>query len=380
LDSEYQAHTSSKFPSIQDHRSPKTVKAKSRQKDDMEALAYLMESASPLPRRVRSKQGKTVVYCFGDASSSGFGITLEINGEVYYEYGQWNEVADNRSSNWREAKNLLEGLRRAISDHELNGLEIFIFTDNTTAEATFWKGWSKNKSLSNIVLELRKLEMQYDVQLHVIHVSGSRMIRQGTDGLSRADHLNGVMNGEPMRSFVPLHLSAFERSKSLRQKCETSLAALNLKFLKPKEWFEEFHTFGNFVWTPPPAATMVAVELLNKARHKRPESLHIVLVPRLMTGYWRRMLTRTSDFCFRISCEDSWSLKEQHEPLLCFLCLPLSVSRPKLRFRRELLEDMERVLLQPKLQKEGDSHNWDLLCKFLLRARSLCAMPSSVLQ
>jgi hypothetical protein len=83
---------------------------------------------------------------------------------------------------------LLEGLKEASREHSLEGLEVFIFTDNTTTEATFWKGPPRSKALSEIVLEMRKLEMTTNMRiLHVVHVSGRRMIQQGTDGLSRAD-------------------------------------------------------------------------------------------------------------------------------------------------------------------------------------------------
>lgn len=112
--------------------------------------------------------------------------------------------------NWTEARNLLLGLKRAAQDHALTGLEIFIFTDNTTAEGAFWKGYSPIKELSEIVLEMRKLEMQFDLILHFTHVSGTRMIAQGTDGLSRADHSTGVMVGEDMTTFIPLNESAFD--------------------------------------------------------------------------------------------------------------------------------------------------------------------------
>jgi hypothetical protein len=37
---------------------------------------------------------------------------------------------------------------------------------------------------------------------------------QGTDGLSRGDFSAGVMAGQQMLQFVPLHLSAGERSPS----------------------------------------------------------------------------------------------------------------------------------------------------------------------
>jgi hypothetical protein len=67
------------------------------------------------------------------------------------------------------------------------------------------------QSLFSLVLRLRLLEMQAGWKLHVIHVAGTRTIRQGSDGLSRGDLLTGVMAGQSMLSFVPLHLSATER-------------------------------------------------------------------------------------------------------------------------------------------------------------------------
>ena len=115
------------------------------------------------------------------------------------------------SSNWRELNNLVESLEKLCLEHQLGGSEIFIFTDNSTAESAYWKGTSTSKLLFELILRLKKLEMDYDLILHVIHVSGKRMIAQGTDGISRGDHSTGVMRGKPMASFIPLHLSAFER-------------------------------------------------------------------------------------------------------------------------------------------------------------------------
>ena len=59
--------------------------------------------------------------------------------------------------------------------------------------------------------------MKYFVDLHVTHVSGSRMIAQGTDVLSR-----GAINAFGikiivLRKNVPLHLSEFERSCSVKE-------------------------------------------------------------------------------------------------------------------------------------------------------------------
>ncbi len=46
------------------------------------------------------------------------------------------------------------------------------------------------------------------------------MIKQGTDGLSRGDLVEGVMRGESMLSFVPLHRSCIDRSPLLKVQLE----------------------------------------------------------------------------------------------------------------------------------------------------------------
>jgi hypothetical protein len=56
--------------------------------------------------------------------------------------------------------------------------------DNSTAKAAFWKGTSKSRLLFDLVLQLKELELDYDLCLHIIHVSGEKMIAVGTDSLS----------------------------------------------------------------------------------------------------------------------------------------------------------------------------------------------------
>jgi hypothetical protein len=112
--------------------------------------------------------------------------------------------------------NLVEALESLVVEHALRGSEIFIFTDNSTAEAAFWKGTSKSEALFELVLRLKELELEQDIQLHVVHVSGKRMIAEGTDGLSRADHGEGVMLGSDIRTFIPLHLDPVVREAKVK--------------------------------------------------------------------------------------------------------------------------------------------------------------------
>jgi hypothetical protein len=163
---------------------------------------------------VRCSKQANAHFGFGDASGYEFGATMQIGFEIEYEYGgQWSWESQ-ESSNWRELNNLVEFAEGKVRDKDLEGCELFIFTDNTTAEAAFWKGTLKSRKLFELVLRLRKLEMENDMIIHVVHVSGKRMIAKGTDGLSRADHSMGVMQGRSMMEYMPLHSDPLEREPS----------------------------------------------------------------------------------------------------------------------------------------------------------------------
>ena len=259
---------------------PTKVRAVPRLIDDIRALRRLMSSDRPILKRVRCSRTGRVMYGFGDASGAGFGATIQIGDEIQFEYGQWaSQISEEESSNWRELSNLVSAMKRLARETKLNDCEIFIFTDNSTAEAAFWKGNSKSRKLFELVLELKELEFKNDFILHVIHVSGKRMIEQGTDGLSRGDHSQGVMLGKPMIDFVPLNLLAFDQSPSLKLWLKRALRGLEFNWLNPRGWFTEVNLLGNFVWAPPPAPGDVVVDVLGKSRLKRPQGMHLVIIP-----------------------------------------------------------------------------------------------------
>jgi hypothetical protein len=235
-----------------------------------------------------------------------------------------SEVVEDSSSNWQEFANLVQFLEGAIVEHKLAGSERFIFTDNIKAEAAFWKGNSSSRLLFDLILRLQKLEMDCNMIIHVVHVAGKRMIDQGTDGLSRADHTTGAITGRDIRHWVPLNLGAFQRSPDLSVWLDNSFEGLGFSTLTPEGWYTTGHEFGNHIWAPPPSACEVVVKQLGQARIKRPESAHLIIVPRLMTGRWRQHLGRGSDGYFKIQdSPDIWDLLAQFEPLLIFVCLNL---------------------------------------------------------
>ena len=180
--------------------------------DDLTALNMSFKPDVPPWRFVRGKNIFVVRYGFGDASKSGFGSTIMKADGITYRYGIWANDGRKASSNFRELENLAQALESEAVVGELEGVEAFIFTDNSTAEAAYFKGSSSSKALCNIVLRLRLLELRNGMKIHFIHIAGTRMIHQGTDRLSRGDVSEGVMTGDSMLSFVPLHLSALQHS------------------------------------------------------------------------------------------------------------------------------------------------------------------------
>ena len=354
---------------------PSEVRAVPRLRNDIYALQTLTKHERPILRRVRCSKVGQVLYGFGDASGAGFGATIQIGQEIKYEYGQWtNQVTEEESSNWRELSNLVSMLQRLADDSKLSDCEIFIFTNNTTVEASFWKGSSKSRKLFDLILTLKELEFKHDFILHVVHVSGKRMIEQGTDGLSRGDHSQGVMTGRPMISFVPLHLSAFERSDKLKNWICKATCGLNFQYLDPKGWFTKVNSIGNFVWAPPPGAGDVVVDLLGKARLKRPKAMHIVVIPRLMTGRWRRHLTRGTDVYFKVDWDEEWCLNTHFEPVLIFIALPYESHNPRIEEREKLVAHFQGCLSEARVRALSGVRRRNFLRKFLLGARRLCPL------
>jgi hypothetical protein len=197
------------------HDRPAYVQPVPRYAADLEALRCLVAPEEPPLRYVQQNKLVTAIYGFVDASASGFGSSFTAPQGTYYTYGVWGSDQAGNSSNYRELNNLVTSLEQRVTEGLLSGAEVFVFTDNFTAEAAFCKGNTSSKTLFDLVLRLRMLEMNGLVQLQVIHIAGTRMMTQGTDGLSRGNLTEGVMSGTPVLQFIPLHLSALVRQPAL---------------------------------------------------------------------------------------------------------------------------------------------------------------------
>jgi len=168
--------------------------------------------------------------------------------------------------------------------------------------------------------------------IHMYHIAGTRMIACGVDhGLSRGDKSEGTLQGVDLLSFLPIHKSPFERSPGLRSWIQTWWDAEYgpLHEMTPEDWFTETSKAGNFLWNVPPAAGTEVVEMLCGHKHRRPDSMHIFLIPRLCTSKWRKQLLKVVDVEFYISPQHSFWEAEMHEPLLIAFCFPILPHDPR---------------------------------------------------
>ena len=149
---------------------------------------------------------------------------------------------------------IITRLEELVECKKLSCCEVFLFTDNMTAEAVFCKGNSSSEQLFDLVLRLRELEMEVGLVLHVVHVAGTRMQEEGADGSSRGDNSTGVMCGHPILDYVPLHLSAPELELGLLGWIQSFWDKTRgpLTHLTPEGWFSSGLKEGNFLWTPAP--------------------------------------------------------------------------------------------------------------------------------
>ena len=120
-----------------------------------------------------------------------------------------------------------------------------MFTDNSTVEACSIKGSSSSPKLFDLVVRLRSLISSFGIRIHIFHVAGTRMIAQGTDGVSRGFLGEGIMSGETMVSFIPIHMSALERSIGLTDWIK-EWAGQDVIELNPIDWFDVGHDFDGW--------------------------------------------------------------------------------------------------------------------------------------
>jgi hypothetical protein len=208
--------------------------------------------------------------------------------------------------------------------------------------------------------------------IDIIWIAGTRMIAQGTDGLSRSDLTTGVMSGQPMLSYIPLHLSALDRQRiPVLSFLETMTSGEVFTLLEPRDWFLAPHdSDGFFIWTPPPALADTAIFQMAEAIHIRPWNTHVVVLPSLMKGRWEKLLNKACDFVVTLPFSDElWPQAIEHEPLTLAIAFPFLHSAPW-RVKRAPLRTQRQSGLRT-LQRRDLAYARSYMRELWLQARRL---------
>ena len=375
---------------------PKVVMPVPRLFDDVEMLLHLMKCERPAQIPARYSRTVEVIYGFADASGRGLGSTVQMgsNENLVVRMGVWstNEEAEN-SSNWKELRNLRESIMEEGERGNLKNSMVFMVTDNSTVEGAFYKGNTPSRALFEEIMKLKGCEIKYQFILYVMHCSGTRMISQGTDGVSRGVLNEGSLGGMPLRSFLPVNLNALERSQGLKVWINSWMPQ-GYHILTPEEWFVEGHDLrfvetgkfprkmsyaaGTYLWIPPPAGGDVALEQLRFARAKRKESIHVFVIPRLFFALFRRQLYKEADLILFLPVGfECWPV-EMHEPLILAFSFPYARHPPWRVQRTPKMLAVAREMRQMWKEKKLDGGN--ILRKLLLEMGKLPSMPEHVVR
>ncbi len=200
------------------------------------------------------------------------------------------------------------------------------------------------------------------------------------------------MAGQDMLSFIDLACSTVKRHPSVLTWVHSWTDRPKLEPLTPEGWFEEGHGFvggtrdsrkiwrpthkprnGLHLWAPPPLVVDSAHEELLKACHKRMDTFHVVLIPRLMAPWWRKLFNKACNFTFVVSPGAVFGPTDMYEPLWVGILLPFSIHRPWSFKRAPLLVEMGRD--SREMLAEGKGNGGDILRKLLKLPKTVAHLP-----
>jgi hypothetical protein len=154
--------------------------------DDLKMWKWMLERDGG--RQAWGGRAGTLVPSFGDGSGTETGDTVQyVEGEPFEMWlGTWNPRAYHFSASWKEMRTLLATLERAkVTCRDVRGVTFFNFTDSSTVYFSVSKGSSTSKSLHDMVVKIKQLEIEMRCHLEVVHVPGTTIITERTDVVSR---------------------------------------------------------------------------------------------------------------------------------------------------------------------------------------------------
>jgi hypothetical protein len=238
----------------------------------------------------------TLVPSFGDGSGTGTGGTVQYHeGEPFEMWlGTWHPRAFHFSANWKEMRTLQATLERARdTQQDVRGVTFFYFTDSSTVYYAISKGASTSPGLHNMVERIKKLEIELGCHLEVVHVPGTTLIMERTDGLSRGIWIS-ALHPRPLQDrllteiFAPVPFSPDLQQWVLgkagfapHQRCEQRRWDL--------PWEAETTMNCLTVWYPPPEIGAQLLYFLLQCHVQRPlTTAALIVLPPIIQKKWSR--------------------------------------------------------------------------------------------
>lgn len=264
---------------------------------------------------------------WGDGSGSGTGGTFEWVAPdrgplpvMRTWMGSWSPSVHRCSSNWRELRTLVAALHP--SEHGLDDLQdvqLFYFTDNSTVYHIARSGSSSSPQLHKLVQELKLLELSRGCRLDVIHVPGTTMIAQGTDGQSRGVWVSPLQLCErniTAELFRPAPPSDALLTWVLGQLPSPRPPSAYLWVSDSSCWLATSLLHRHCVWTLYPTTARQGILAAVFAWIESPmDSSHVFLVPRL----FQRDFGRVNKHILFLGQFDVLPLPENFSPLVPFV-------------------------------------------------------------
>jgi hypothetical protein len=249
-------------------------------------------------RIVRLHNAATLVPTFGDGSGTGTGGTFKLPNDVKLQMwkGKWRPSVYHFPSVWKELATLEETLlrlRASLATNSVQGTTVFYFTDNSGVYWIATTGSSKSLSLHALIGRIRRLELELNCFLQVVHVPGLVLIEQGTDGLSRGVWMSSCQH---LASEDQLTKSIFDPLPFDRILVDRYTSRLHHDD-RPwtyYHWDQPWKTrdcLGRFtVWFPPPELARQVLSFVLNAWMECPQiTSGLFFVPRVLETTWRSM-------------------------------------------------------------------------------------------
>lgn len=142
--------------------------------------------------------------------------------------------------------------------------------DNQVAESTYFKGLARSCKLHEMIVGLRKLEMEGGLIIHFLLISGKQMTEQRTDRLSHREFASRIIQGDSFLGYLPFNKTVLSCQLSLKRTVLTWLPnTWDWRFMLTEMEFNDVYKdpVGQWIWTPPPYLTKTTVDKLCKTKH-----------------------------------------------------------------------------------------------------------------